>query len=506
LRRSHNAWQKGIQTLKGSLLVTSYAYRCSNARCQDNNRSGAAYKSAEAELLSLKHRTYGIDVIVEIGYLRHKEKRSIPEILSLLKRRQIEIAERECYELLHVFEELIATRPAMLDPDFYDAVIKNGGIILAIDGLQPEKGNSTLYVLQDVLTEKVLYADYLENSSSDNIVQLLDAVKRLEIPVLAVVSDHQHSIRLAVAKVFPGVPHQFCHFHVLRNACLPIIDMDRNLKKEVRKSIRGVSSVEKSLKSKNAAEVDDSHLVDFACLLLRSILVHPGTVPLNWGGITVFQRLRALDKKLQRMLSSRKSDVELARLARITSRWKDLLTRYRKVSRLAGYARELSAILASQDKEEVVEARLQAFLKEVKERSGKRGGRDVTVFRNMAKILESHWGGLFHCYCDKRIPRTNNGLEVTIRRVKMSYRRMTGRRSWDDYIASYGRSVFMLPPDVSKVTLVEWAERADRIAFEQRWKELRARRSRSTIVHRAGTDFRGALRDLEKEWRRETGK
>ena len=220
--------------------------------------------------------------------------------------------------------------------------------------------------------------------------------------------------------------------------------------------------------------------------------------------MTVFQRLRALDKKLQLILSTRRSDVELARLARITSRWQELLPRYRKVSRLVRYARELSAILASQDSAEEVEARLQAFLKKVKERAGKRGGRDVTVFRNMAKILESHWEGLFHCYRDKRIPRTNNGLEITIRRVKMSYRRMTGRRSWDDFIASYGRSVFLLPPDVSKATLVEWAERADRIAFEHRWKELRARRIRSTIMHRAAVDFSEALRDLEKEWHRET--
>ncbi len=250
------------------------------------------YKSAEAEMLGLKHRTYGIDVIVEIGYLRHTEKRSIPEILSFLRRRQIEIAKSECYELLHVFEELIATRPAMLDPDFYDAAINNGGIILAIDGLQPETGNSTLYVLQDTLTEKVLYADYLENSSNENIVPLLEAVKRLGIPVIAVVSDHHHGIRLAVEKVFPGVPHQFCHFHVLRNACLPIIDMDRNLKMEVRKAIRGVSSIEKRLRSKNTTTTEDdddssSHLVTFACLLLRSILVYPGTIPLNWGGMCV---------------------------------------------------------------------------------------------------------------------------------------------------------------------------------------------------------------------------
>lgn len=38
----------------------------------------------------------------------------------------------ECYILTHVFEELIAIRPVEFDPDWYDAVIKNGGIILAM--------------------------------------------------------------------------------------------------------------------------------------------------------------------------------------------------------------------------------------------------------------------------------------------------------------------------------------------------------------------------------------
>ncbi len=48
----------------------------------------------------------------------------------------------ECYILTHVFEELVAIRPVEFDPDWYDAVIKNGGIILAVDGVQPEGGTA----------------------------------------------------------------------------------------------------------------------------------------------------------------------------------------------------------------------------------------------------------------------------------------------------------------------------------------------------------------------------
>ena len=37
-------------------------------------------------------------------------------------------------------------------------------------------------------------------------------------PILGVISDAQESIRLAVAETIPGVPHQLCQFHVLRDA------------------------------------------------------------------------------------------------------------------------------------------------------------------------------------------------------------------------------------------------------------------------------------------------
>ncbi len=204
LKRSHAAWSLGVQTMKVNIHATSYPYRCSSMDC------GGMSKSAEAEALSLPFRTYALDVVVENGCLRHNGKRSIAEIHRELRSAGIEICGRECYELPHVFEELLAVRPVELDPDFYDAVVQNGGIVLAIDGVQPERGNSTLYVLQDVLTGKVLYADYLENSISENVSKLIDAVrdklKKAGLDIVAVISDHQHSTRLAVAGSLTCVP------------------------------------------------------------------------------------------------------------------------------------------------------------------------------------------------------------------------------------------------------------------------------------------------------------
>ena len=54
----------------------------------------------------------------------------------------------------------------------------------------------------------------------------------LFVPVHGIISDGHHSIRNAVATAFPGIPHQLCHFHYLREAAKPVYEADRHAKKE----------------------------------------------------------------------------------------------------------------------------------------------------------------------------------------------------------------------------------------------------------------------------------
>lgn len=492
LKRDHIAWRKHIQTMKGKIFAFSYAYKCSSTAC------GRTYRSAEADLLSLPFRTYSLDVLAEIGFLRHEEKRSIPEIDESLSRKRIDISERECYDLVHLFEELIATRPIELDQDFLEKAGENGGIVLAIDGVQPERGNSTLYVLQDALTSKVLYADYLYNSSSGNIAAIIgkvrDALERLGIPIIAVISDHQVSIRLGVKRALPGVRHQFCHFHVLRNACLPVMDLDRNLKKKIRKRIRGIPKIERSLQGRDdpmASQVRD------ACSLLRGLLIYPGTKPLTFSGMSVFQRLASIDGTIRRMLLAG-NDSDLRKLSGITGRWREFIGDYRKVSDLAVYANRLRETLASESSSDEVKRTLTAFLENIR-RKIREGG----IWSNltaMADTIENHWDGLFFCYDDKRIPRTDNNLEITIRHNKTSYRRMSGFRSWDSFIAQYGRSTFLIP-HASRNELVEMEEKVSREAFSDRWREFTSRKKCQALMRKASTGYNAALKTIESRWR-----
>ena len=65
------------------------------------------------------------------------------------------------------------------------------------------------------------------------------------MPITGVVSDGQDSIRKAMAQALPGVPHQLCHFHYLREAAKPIYEADRHAKKELKKRVRGIRQIER---------------------------------------------------------------------------------------------------------------------------------------------------------------------------------------------------------------------------------------------------------------------
>src|SRR3954464_6746084 len=113
----------------------------------------------------------------------------------------------------------------------------------------------------------------LLSSACDDLAGLLREVAAdlaaLGVPVEGVVSDGQHSIRLAISKVWPDVPHQLCHFHYLREAALPIFEADRHAKKELKKTVRGVRPIERRIEGRTDAE---AQIVQGYCAAVRSAL------------------------------------------------------------------------------------------------------------------------------------------------------------------------------------------------------------------------------------------
>ena len=118
------------------------------------------------------------------------------------------------------------------------------------------------------------------------------------IPIRGVISDGQDSIRHAVARALPGVPHQLCQFHYLREAAKPIFEADRHAKKELKKRVRGVRPIERSLDGQTDAEAEAARGY---CLAVRSALTDDGRPPLAASGLKLKERLEAIADSLERV-------------------------------------------------------------------------------------------------------------------------------------------------------------------------------------------------------------
>jgi hypothetical protein len=148
-----------------------------------------------------------------------------------------------------------------------------------------------LWVIRECLSGRVLLARALLSSACNDLAGLLREVAAelvaIGISVVGVVSDGQHSIRLAVAKVWPDVPHQLCHFHYLREAALPIFEADRHAKKELKKMVRGVRPIERTVEGRSD---EDAQIVQGYCAAVRSALTDDGRPPLEACGCTTAWR------------------------------------------------------------------------------------------------------------------------------------------------------------------------------------------------------------------------
>ncbi|WP_274366327.1 IS66 family transposase, partial [Paenibacillus thermotolerans] len=69
------------------------------------------------------------------------------------------------------------------------------------------------------------------------------------------------------------------------------------------------------------------------------------------------------------------------------------------------------------------------------------GETDQPMVKNLTSYTKGFWKGLFTCYDHPHVPRTNNDHERFFRKTKTRHRRMTGLRSWNEYINRSGEFV-----------------------------------------------------------------
>ena len=268
--------------------------RCHNAACTAHLRP---YRPEAEGRFALPYHEFGLDIIALIGALRYAEHRTVPEIHRLLLGRGLRLSERSVTNLLDRYDELLAVTLTD-DRRLKKLLAGQGRVILAIDGLQPDVGHEVLWVIRDCLSGEVLLARSLLSSRQQDLAELLAAVRdAVGVPILGVVSDGQRSIRQAVALALPGVPHQLCQFHYLREAAKPISEADRHAKKELKKKVREVRGIERSVEGRADAAAG---AIRGYCSAVRSALTDDGRPPLAASGLKLHERLTAVAASLGR--------------------------------------------------------------------------------------------------------------------------------------------------------------------------------------------------------------
>src|SRR3989440_5673047 len=308
LREAVAVSRRTVITLQGVIKLNHAGYRCPDPQCPGHGRT---YRSVEADALALPHFTYGLDIVLLVGQLRLRDHQTVDEIHQEVLRRLeplgVKIARREILYLFEAYCTLLrASSEAKDDQEWLLQVKKNGGIIVSVDGIQPEKGNERVYVVRDALTGRVLEASQVTSSETAVMKALLSPVVVLGVKVLGTITDAQESELLAVQELWPDVPHQVCQFHVLPDASKAAFEADKQVKTAMRKRLQPkVREVRKQIKKHLATASPDEAtqlavLDDYATGIVTALNTD-GLQPFKYATVEASSMLEEIEASLQQL-------------------------------------------------------------------------------------------------------------------------------------------------------------------------------------------------------------
>lgn len=310
-----------IITLKQVIRVVHCGYRCSHLECVGRK---ILYRSAEADALALPGFTFGLDVVLEVGHLRLREHKTVDEIHQSLTEQlgplQQTISRREILFLFEAYTALLRAGTEVLhDEAWKEQVQANKGLLLSIDGIQPDRGNETIYLMRDVLTGRILHAENVTDSTKERLKQILAPVVALKLPLIGVISDAQSTELQAVAELWPTVPHQICQFHALREAGRLIYNADHRVKTDMRirmqqKTHEYRQHLRKRLREAeekqegNEQEIEQFHILENYAAMVEGVLNIDGSKPFDYAGLAMQEALIKIETSLERL--EKKGEIE----------------------------------------------------------------------------------------------------------------------------------------------------------------------------------------------------
>jgi hypothetical protein len=325
-----------LHTLDGPVQLICKLNHCPDPTCPGHAKT----KSPELEItIALPQVAIGWDVFCWIGHRRCSRHMAISLIQSeLLDDYAIKLSEDALETYIRRYQVMLAARQQDADSlrRHYEST---AAIILCIDGLQPEKGHETLYVVRELTRKRVWFAEPLLSATEDEVGRLIKKAKEwaasLGTPVGLWMSDKQDAFVKGIAAEFPDVPHRYCDNHFLRDLAQPVLEADSHAKVRMRKKVRGLRTIEQAVLQRPKAETKDdltsdapgatgtapaaanpsAAVVDPAggvvldyCAAVRGILNDDQGGPLEPPGLRMAEALHEVQESLQRNLGAKKGD------------------------------------------------------------------------------------------------------------------------------------------------------------------------------------------------------
>ena len=193
-----------FHTLEGPVELVCKLNHCPDPTCPGHFKT----KSPELEItIAPPKMAIGWDVLCWIGHRRCSRHWSVPQIQGELQDEYgIKLSADSLERYIRYYQVMLAARQQ--DPENlrrqYESVEE---IILTIDGLQPEKGHETLYVVRELTQKRVWFAEPLISATADEVRRLIAKAKEwaesLNKPVALWLSDKQDAFVKGIAAEFP---------------------------------------------------------------------------------------------------------------------------------------------------------------------------------------------------------------------------------------------------------------------------------------------------------------
>jgi hypothetical protein len=304
-----------FHTLAGPVQLVCKLNHCPDPACPGHTRT----KSPELELtLALPQMALGWDVLCWIGHRRFARHMAVPLIRSeLLDDHRIALSEDAIEKAIRRYQAMLAARQQ--DPEAlrrrYEGVDE---VILSIDGLQPEKGHETLYVVRELTGKRVWFAEALICATAAEVRPLIAQARRwaesLGVTVGLWISDKQDAFVTGIAAEFPDVPHRYCDNHFLRDLAKPVLEADSHAKVRMRKRVRGLRAIEQAVLRRRRARAEPTPETEAAptavdpagsvvldyCAAVRGILNDDQGGPLHPPGVRMAEALTEVEASIGR--------------------------------------------------------------------------------------------------------------------------------------------------------------------------------------------------------------